>query len=139
MDSRNEIASTPVILFDGVCNLCNSSVQFIIKRDPKSIFRFASIQSDAGRELLTTHGEDPDALASVILIREGKVYKRSAAALEIARRLSGAWPLFYAFRIFPSAFLDIFYNLIARNRYRWFGRQDECMIPDGNLSLRFLD
>jgi len=139
MDSRNEITKNPVILFDGVCNLCNSSVQFIIKRDPRSIFRFASIQSEAGRELLSANGEDPDTLDSVILVKDNRVYKRSAAALEIARKLSGGWPLFYVFRIIPSAVLDIFYNIIARNRYSWFGRKDQCMIPDPKLSLRFLD
>ena len=139
MDSRDEIRQERVVLFDGVCNLCNWSVQFIINRDPKGIFRFASLQSDIGRKLMQENGQDPDVLESIILVDVEKTYFRSRAALEIAKKLSGLWPLFYAFKIIPSPILDSIYNFIARNRYRWFGRKDQCMVPTKDLSIRFID
>ena len=139
MDSRNAIKDKRVVLFDGVCNLCNWSVQFIIKRDPKGLFKFASLQSDFGKKLMEENGQNPDVLESIILVDGDNTYFRSRAALEIAKRLTGLWPLFYVFRIVPSGILDVFYNLIAKNRYRWFGRQDQCMIPTKDLSLRFIE
>jgi predicted DCC family thiol-disulfide oxidoreductase YuxK len=128
----------PVILFDGVCNLCNRSVQFIIKHDPKGLFRFAALQSDFGQEQLTLHGFNTGPLLSVVLLINGKAYDKSRAALEIARRLSGLWPLMYVFIIVPPFIRDFIYNRISANRYKWFGRQDECMIPTPNLKSRFM-
>lgn len=127
-----------VVLFDGVCNLCNGSVQFIVRRDPYGYFRFASLQSEPGRSLLREHGLDPADLFSVILVEDGKVYARSDAALRIARRLSGVWRAAGALRVLPRSLRDRVYDLVARNRYRWFGRRDACMVPTPELRERFL-
>lgn len=129
----------PVILFDGVCHLCQSSVKFIIRRDPSGIFRMASLQSEAGVQLLQKYGLEPKAEPdSVLLIENGRVWQKSSASLRIARRLSGGWPMFYAFIVIPRFLRDPVYNWIARNRYRWFGRDDVCMLPDPALRKRFL-
>ncbi len=132
------ISQQHLILFDGVCNLCNGAVQFIINRDPKSIFKFASIQSEAGQEYLKRFSISGPDLYSVILIKKGKVYDRSAAVFEIARDLSGLWPAFYPLKFIPAFVRDGVYKWIARNRYRWFGKQDQCMIPTPELKARFL-
>lgn len=137
MDTPDPI-SNPVILFDGVCNLCNQSVQFVIRHDPRSKFRFAALQSDFGQKVLREHHIDTEKLLSVVLvIGNRQVYDRSRAALEIARRLNGLWPLFYVFVIVPPFIRNFVYDWIARNRYRWFGRTDECMIPTPELKSRF--
>lgn len=128
----------PVVLFDGVCNLCNGSVQFILKRDPQARFRFASLQSEAGRSLLVEHGLDPDALSSVVVIEDGRVWQESSAALRIARHLPGAWKLLRVFIVIPRPLRDAVYRLIARNRYRWFGKSETCWLPTPELKGRFL-
>lgn len=128
----------PVILFDGVCNLCNASVLFIIARDPHSRFRFASLQSDFGQAQLKKFGLSVSELNSVMLIRDGKLYQKSNAALEIARHLGGLWPLLYVFRIIPRFIRNAVYDWIARNRYRWYGKKDECMVPTPELRARFI-
>lgn len=125
------------MLFDGVCNLCNASVTFVIDRDARSVFRFAPLQSDVGRALVaecSLGGED-----SIVLVEDGRCYVRSEAALRIARRLDGAWPILSALRIVPRPLRDAAYRVIARNRYRWFGRQDACRLPTPDLRARFLD
>lgn len=130
----------PTVYFDGVCNLCNSSIQWIIKRDPKAHFRFAALQSDAGVELrkrISSNGKID--LESVLLEEDGKVYDRSTAALRIARKLSGLWPLMYIFIIVPKFIRDAVYNFIGRNRYKWFGKQESCWVPTPDLKARFLD
>lgn len=128
-----------IILFDGICNLCNSSVQFIIKRDRKAKFRFAALQSDVACTLLTDLGESTNGvLLTIIAIRGKKVYHRSDAALEIARGLSGLWPLLYAFKIIPRPIRDLVYDWIAANRFKWFGKRDVCMVPTPELQSRFL-
>jgi len=127
-----------IILFDGVCNLCNGSVQFVIQRDPKGRFNFAALQSDAAKQLLKDYQLPVSDLYSIILIKKGKVYQRSSAALEIARGLSGLWPLLYVFVVIPRFIRDGIYNWIAKNRYRWFGQKEECMIPTPELKSRFL-
>ena len=137
MGEGNSNINQPVILFDGVCNLCSASVQFIIKRDPKSHFKFASLQSDAGIALLKKYNI-PDELRSIVLISDGKVYNRSAAALNIAKKLSGLWPILYTYIIIPPFIRDSIYDWIADNRYKWFGKQNECMIPTANLKSRFI-
>lgn len=133
-DSLNQ----PVILFDGMCNLCNSSVLFIIKRDPKSRFYFAHLQSDFGHGQVKKFGLPETELDSVLLIRAGKLYQKSNAALEIARHLNGLWSALYIFKIIPSFLRDGLYTWIANNRYQWFGKKDACMIPTPELKTRFI-
>ncbi len=128
-----------IILFDGVCNLCNGAVQFIIRRDPHHKFRFASLQSAAGQELLLSHGVDATSLYSILVIDSGVLYQRSDAALRIARYLSGLWPVLTIFRILPRVIRDAVYNGVAANRYKWFGKREACMIPTPDLKARFLE
>jgi predicted DCC family thiol-disulfide oxidoreductase YuxK len=128
-----------IVLFDGVCNLCNGAVVFIIKRDPQGLFRFATLQSDAPESLLRRIGARRDALPdSMALIERGSVYARSTAALRIARRLRFPWPLLYALIIVPRPLRDWIYDLVARRRYHWFGKRAECMVPTPELRRRFL-
>jgi predicted DCC family thiol-disulfide oxidoreductase YuxK len=126
------------ILFDGVCNLCNSSVQFIIKRDPKGHFKFASIQSETGRSLLKQFGVDKE-IDSFILIENQRIYLKSSAALRVCRNLNGIWKLLTILRILPAPFRDFFYDIVAKNRYKWFGKIESCMIPTKEMKKRFLD
>ena len=128
-----------VILFDGVCNLCNGFVQFIIERDRAGYFRFASLQSEWGRQVLERHTLPTDALDSVVLVRGDRVHVRSGAVLRIARHLGAAWPLLTIFWIVPRPLRDLIYDWVAANRYRWFGKKDECMIPTPELRARFLE
>lgn len=127
----------PIIFFDGVCNLCNGAVQFILTRDHKNVFRFASLQSAFARDLLNQHQVDKT-LYSIILVEEGQIYDRSEAVLGIARHLSAPWKFAYAFRFLPQAFLNVVYDFISSNRYRWFGKQNECWLPTPDLRQRFL-
>ncbi|MFF2794767.1 thiol-disulfide oxidoreductase DCC family protein [Lysinibacillus xylanilyticus] len=126
-----------IILFDGVCNFCDSSVQFIIKYDQAAYFQFASIQSDAGQALLAQY-EVPENIDSVILIEQGKVYFESTAALKICRRLDSFWPVCYIFVMIPSFIRNKMYRLFARNRYRLFGRKEVCLLPTPSQRKRFL-
>ena len=126
-----------VILFDGVCNLCNAWVQFVIERDPGARFAFAPLGSDSANALLGSRQWVPNS-DSIILVENDGIYDQSTAALRIARRLSGAWPLAAAFLAVPKIVRDGVYRLIARNRYRWFGRRDVCMVPTPELRARFL-
>jgi predicted DCC family thiol-disulfide oxidoreductase YuxK len=130
--------SPAVILFDGVCNLCNGFVQFVISRDQGQRFLFASLQSETARELLKDLPAGGQSLDSVVLLEDGRVYQQSAAALRILRHLGGAWPLLYGLIILPAFFRDGIYAWIAHNRYRWFGRRDACMLPTPELKARFL-
>ena len=127
-----------VILFDGVCNLCNSSVNFVIDRDPGKKFRYASLQSDFGQQVKKDFNQPAD-LDSVLLLKDNQLLDKSDAALAIAGELTGLWPLLTVFRIVPKPLRDAVYNWIARNRYRWFGRQDACRIPSPELKSLFLD
>lgn len=128
-----------IILFDGVCNLCNASVIFIIKRDKKNIFRFATLQSDFGRDLCKRFSFDSVKNESVLLYQNDKLYTHSTAALKISKKLSGLWPILYMFIIVPKFIRDFAYNLVARNRYKWFGKRDSCMIPTTELKHKFID
>jgi predicted DCC family thiol-disulfide oxidoreductase YuxK len=128
-------ADQSIVLFDGVCNLCNGFVQFILPRDRAGRFRFASLQSDAARLLLK--GDPPE--ETMVLIEAGKTYIKSAAALRIARRLRFPWPLLYAFVVVPRGLRDIVYDWVARHRYRWFGKRDACMLPYPQWRGRFLE
>ena len=129
----------PIILFDGVCNLCNSSVQYVIKHDPNELFRFASLQGNTGQQLLKQYGLSTNDMNSFILIRDNKAYTRSAAALNVAKQLTGFAKLLYGFIIVPPFIRNAVYNLIARNRYKWFGKKDSCMVPTAALQARFLN
>ena len=131
---------TAIVLFDGVCNLCSSAVRFIVERDRQRHFMFASIQSDAGKTLMTEHGialpeGDP---TSIVLVDDGRAYQRSTAALRIARRLRFPWSLGWAFVVVPRFVRDAVYDFVARHRYRWFGKKDVCMVPTPELRARFL-
>lgn len=128
-----------IVLFDGVCNLCNRSVQFIIKRDKKQQFLFASLQGKTGQELLRQFDLPANDLNSFILIDGNNLYKRSTGALRMLKALGGGWQLLYAFIIIPPFIRDAVYNWIARNRYKWYGKREECMIPTPELRKRFLD
>lgn len=128
----------PVIFFDGICNLCSAAVQFTIERDSKNMFRFASLQSEYAKENLMPFNIVPENLDSFILLENGKVYVRSTAALRVARKLNGLWPLLYAFIIVPRFIRDAVYNFIAKNRYKWYGKQESCWIPTPELKEKFL-
>ena len=129
----------PIILFDGVCNLCNSSVQFIIKRDSKKIFLFSSLQSDAGQAILLQNNLKNLDFNTIVLLEDGIIYEKSSAILKIIRRLSGLYKFGYVFIIIPKFIRDFVYNIISKNRYKWFGKRDSCMIPTKELKLRFLE
>src|SRR5215213_9172723 len=125
-----------IILFDGVCNFCNGSVNFIIERDTAGYFKFAPLQSEIGEQLLAENGVDKVETDSVVLIEDGKVYTHSTAALRVARRLAGAWRWFYYFIFVPPVVRDAFYKLFAKYRYRLFGKKDECMLPSPDVRAR---
>jgi predicted DCC family thiol-disulfide oxidoreductase YuxK len=127
-----------IVLFDGVCHLCTSTVQFIIKRDPHGAFMFASLQSEVGSKLLEEHGLSPEALDTFVLIEGARCFTRSDAALRVAQHLSGGWSLCRVLSLIPRPVRDWSYTVIARNRYRWFGRRETCMIPSRDLLDRFL-
>lgn len=127
-----------IILFDGVCNLCNGAVTFIIKRDKNNLFKFATLQSEIAEELLIAKLSDKELLDSIVLIENGKQYTKSSAALRIAKNLSGAYPLLYIFMVIPKFLRDWVYSIIAKNRYKWFGKKDACMIPTPELKKKFL-
>jgi predicted DCC family thiol-disulfide oxidoreductase YuxK len=132
-------SDTDIILFDGVCNLCSGSVQFIIKRDREEVFQFASLQSTYGQNQLAKFNLNKNSLHSIIVIRKNQFFQRSDAALEISKRLSAGWPLFYGLKIIPRFIRDGIYNWISNNRYRFFGKKDECWIPDSALQKRFIE
>ncbi|MCK5637664.1 MAG: DUF393 domain-containing protein [Flavobacteriaceae bacterium] len=129
----------PIILFDGVCNLCNGSVQFILKHDCKKQFLFASLQSDAAAKLLLQLNNKNNELKSLILIEGNKIYKKSDAVLKIARRLDPFWNVFYVFKIIPKALRDMVYNIVAKNRYKWFGKKDKCQFEIVEYKNRFIN
>lgn len=128
----------PIILFDGVCNFCNSAVNFTLKRNKKANIRFAPLQSAAGERLLEHYHLPPTDMQSFIFIEKGVAYKQSTAGLKVCRHLNGLWPLCYGFIIVPKFIRDGLYNWIARNRYKWFGIKQECMIPSPDVKTRFL-
>lgn len=131
-------ASQPVILFDGVCNFCDRSVQFVLHRDPKGIFKFAALQSAAGQRLLQERGLPREEFQSIVLLDGDGVWQRSDAALRITRSLSGLWPLLYGFVLVPRPIRDFVYGFIAERRYAWFGKKETCAIPSPETRSRFL-
>ncbi|MFK7798015.1 MAG: thiol-disulfide oxidoreductase DCC family protein [Aureispira sp.] len=130
--------ATAIVLFDGVCNLCDQSVQFIIQHDPKQRYKFAPLQSDLAKDLLQEHQLNPKDLERAVLIENGKAYTHSTASLRVVRHLSGAWPLLYVFILVPRFIRDAVYRWVARNRYRWFGQKDSCAMPTPENRARFL-
>ncbi len=139
-ESCENVSEVPnLILFDGVCNLCNASVQFVIRHDSAAKFRFAAIQSEIGREIFQRHGLDPANLQTFVFITDGRIFLRSDAAIEVVARFGGAWKLLRVFSLVPRSVRDAIYSFIAQNRYRWFGRQEVCMIPTPEIKERFLD
>lgn len=129
---------SPLIIYDGICHLCNRSVNFILKQDRKKIFCFTPFQSSFASNLLKDNSIDINAMETVILFIDGKFYTRSDAALKIALLLGGKWILFYPLYIFPKFIRNGFYNIIARNRYKWFGKVDSCLIPNHETQERFI-
>lgn len=127
-----------VILFDGVCNLCNGAINFVIKKDKGNIFKFAPLQSEIGKTLLSKFEIDTSKVDSIILVDGEKCYVKSSAALRIAKDLSGGYPLLYGFLILPRFIRDAVYDYIAKNRYKWFGKKESCMIPTPELKEKFL-
>ncbi len=129
----------PIIFFDGVCNLCNSSVQFILKRDKNELFLFSSLQSDASKEILLQYKLENLELSTIILLEDGKIYQKSTAILRILKKLPGIYSLGYAGIIIPKFIRDPIYSFIAKRRYKWFGKQVSCMVPTSDLKIRFLE
>ena len=127
-----------IILFDGVCNFCNASINFIIDHDPEKHFKFAPLQSDFGQKILRQFNKDTEDFDSVILFKNNQLYQKSEAALEITQYLSGFWKYLAIFRILPTFILNFFYDIIAKNRYRIFGKSESCRMPTPDLKERFL-
>ena len=128
----------PVILFDGVCNFCNGAVNFTIKRNKDTTINFAPLQSEAGRALVKQYGLPENDMRSFLFIENEKIYNRSTAALRVCRHLKGLWPLCYGFIIVPPFIRNGVYDFIAKNRYKWFGQKEECMVPSADVRARFL-
>jgi predicted DCC family thiol-disulfide oxidoreductase YuxK len=128
----------PIILFDGICNLCNGAVQFVIKRDKKNLFQFASLQSEEAQQMLKEHHCSLRRLDSFFLIENGKVFARSTAALKVVLQLDGLWPLLYGLIVVPTFIRDGVYKILAKNRYHWFGQKKACMLPTPENKARFL-
>lgn len=133
------VIEKPIIFFDGVCNLCNSSVQFVIKHDAGNKFLFAPLQGITAKQILEKHNYDANQLNSFVLYKNDTLFTQSTAALKVARELKG-WPSWlYGFIIVPAFIRDAVYNFIAKNRYKWFGKKDSCMLPSPALKAKFLD
>jgi predicted DCC family thiol-disulfide oxidoreductase YuxK len=136
--SEDSNAARPIVLFDGVCNACDASVNWIIRRDNRALFRFAPLQSPAGARLGREHGLDPNALDTMVLVEDGRAYRRSTAALRILRRLGWPWRLLFTLIAVPAPLRDFAYDRFAARRYRWFGKKEQCMIPTPEVRDRFL-
>jgi predicted DCC family thiol-disulfide oxidoreductase YuxK len=128
-----------IVLFDGVCNFCDASVQFIIRKEKKPELKFASLQSETGIELLKKYELFNSSIDSIVYIKNGKAHIKSSAALHIAKKLKGLYPLLFVFIVVPSFIRDAVYDFVARNRYKWFGKKETCAIPDPSLRKRFVD
>ncbi|MGG9970380.1 thiol-disulfide oxidoreductase DCC family protein [Ferruginibacter sp. SUN002] len=133
------MTNQPIILFDGVCNFCNGAVNFAIKRDKKRIIKFAPLQSSAGQQLLKQYDLPTATMDSFVFIDNNTAYTQSTAAIKVCSYLSGLWPLCKVFLIVPKFIRDGLYNWIAKNRYKWFGERESCMIPTPDVRARFLD
>ncbi|HLC83539.1 MAG TPA: thiol-disulfide oxidoreductase DCC family protein [Bacteroidia bacterium] len=136
MPNLNENFS--IVLFDGICNFCNSSVNKIIKHDKKNRFKFAALQSETGKKLLEKHSLDSSKIDSIILIENDSAFIKSTAILKISKHLSGLYPLAYGFIIIPTFIRNVVYDFIARNRYEWWGKKDSCMVPTAEVREKFI-
>ncbi|QCD67117.1 DUF393 domain-containing protein [Halomicrobium sp. ZPS1] len=139
MAARLDAIDGPVLLFDGVCNLCNAAVRFVVRFDAAGTFQFAPLQSEIGQALLERHDLSTETFDSVVLIEDGEVATKSTAALRVARRLDGPWPLLYPAIALPAGVLDRAYDVVAAYRYRVFGRSEECQVPDPEIRDRFVE
>ncbi|GGH55999.1 hypothetical protein GCM10008014_26160 [Paenibacillus silvae] len=137
-DPRDKHQGHPIVLVDGVCHFCQGLTKWIIKRDPKGKYHFASLQSDVAKGLLEKGGLSTDSMDTFVLIEDGKYYTRSTAALRLAKGLKFPYPLFYGLIIVPKFIRNAVYNWVARNRYRWFGKDEACMLPTPETKERFL-
>jgi len=137
--TMNITSGKKIILFDGVCNLCNNSVQFVIRHDKKNQFLFGSFQGETGQEYLRQFKLPSGQFNSFMLLEDDKLYTESTAALRVCKHLDGGWKLFYGFIIVPKFIRDGFYRLIAKNRYKWFGKKEVCWVPAPGLKEKFLD
>ena len=134
----SDVISDKIVLFDGVCNFCNSSVQFIIRHDKSKALKFASLQSNTGQELIAKYNIPKD-VDSVIFIENGNAFTKSEAALRIADNFGGVWKMMRILKVIPAFISNLFYDIIARNRYKWFGKKETCMIPSPEIRNRFMD
>jgi predicted DCC family thiol-disulfide oxidoreductase YuxK len=133
------VNARPIILFDGVCNFCNAMVNFIIRQDKRNIFQFATLQSHSGKKLLGEYNINWKESDSFVIIENGKAFQKSSAALRLYNKLPWYWKWTQVFWIVPKFIRDGVYNFIARNRYRWFGKKEECMIPTAEMKQKFLE
>jgi predicted DCC family thiol-disulfide oxidoreductase YuxK len=135
---NNILKNKTILLFDGYCNLCHSSVQFVLKHEKKPEIYFTSLQSNVGLEILEFYKIDPSKTDSLVLIEKNKAYIKSSAALRVSRHLKGLYSMGFTFLVIPSFIRNWVYDFIAKNRYKWYGKKDSCIIPDENLAKRFL-
>ncbi|PKQ70301.1 hypothetical protein Rain11_0680 [Raineya orbicola] len=133
------VMRNPIVLFDGICNLCEGSVKFLIRNDKKDVFRFASLQSETGQKLLKKFHLPTQNYDSFVLIIDEKIYLRSSAALKVCSFLGGFWRLWGVFWLLPKPLRDAVYDFVARNRYKWFGKKNECMLPTTEIRKKFLE
>lgn len=134
---KSDTTFVPVVLFDGVCGLCNGSVNFILRIDRKGQLKLAPLQSDYGRRVLAGHGMESDPMDSMMLLEGEQLTVKSTAVIRIFKYLGGAWPLCMIFLVIPRFIRDFVYDLVAKNRYRWFGKYDTCRLPDPEFKDRF--
>ena len=138
-DALAESDNHPILLFDGVCNLCNGAIQFVIPRDPEGTLRFAPLQSDLGETVRAAAGLSTDDLETVVLVDDGMAYTKSDAAIRVGEHLGGVYRLLSLGRLLPRGLRDRIYDFVAEHRYDWFGKKDQCMVPDGDVSDRFIE
>ncbi|RKD96851.1 thiol-disulfide oxidoreductase DCC family protein [Marinifilum flexuosum] len=137
--SKNTSNSNPIVLFDGVCNFCNTSVRFVLAYNRAENIHFSPLQSDFAKQLLTEHNLSFDEMNTVVFIENNKAYTKSSAAFNIAKHLAYPWRILYYFKYLPNAITDWGYDLIARNRYSWFGKKNQCMVPKPEWRKRFYE
>ena len=138
-NSMSNETTERIVFFDGVCNFCNYWVNFAIKKDKKKKLRFAPLQGETAKNILPQYNISTTALSTVVFIDDGKVYTQSSAAFRICKHLDGGWKLFYGLMVIPKFIRDAVYNFIAKNRYRWFGKKESCMVPTADMKSRFLE
>ena len=138
LEMPSQSGAYAIVLFDGVCNFCDASVNFMIRNDRRRYFRFAPLQSEAGARLQSKYGIDPSQLETFVVIERERAHLRSTAALKIVRRLGGLYPVLYAAIVVPRPVRDFLYDQFAKRRYRWFGQKEECMVPTAEVKGRFL-